>query len=243
MCCPVTRILAACTLVLWTLTGRAIALDVTAVPVGCPIPHTIANDTDSVTFYTPCPPTVFDANGVPISFFACPQIAVELAPGATVTTYWPQTDANGQQVPEGLYFVEGVAYQITSTVDTALFPLGSPRVGETRAFSLCAPAHPNGLYLMAASGSSNLGVPLPCGVLFPLDFDNLVLQSLTNPNTFQSFVGQLDAQGRTADPRIAVAHDPALAGVSFVVAFAVLDPLAACPAVAVSDPEFLTVVP
>lgn len=238
-----TSLLVLCAFALWSSVASAQISAITKVPVGCPIPHTISNDTDGVIFYTPCPPSVFDSSGQPVLILACPQIAVELEAGGTVTFSWSQKDSNGQQVPEGIYFVGGVAYEITSTVDAVLFPLGPQRVGNTRAFQLCAPDEPDGVYVMAASGSTTTGASLPCGAQFPLDLDPLLLQSITNASTFQSFIGQLDGTGATAAPRIAVPNDPSLAGVSFSVAFLVVDPLDACPVAAVSAPRTVTIVP
>jgi len=229
---------------LFTATARtARALNVIPVPYGCPIPVTVTNDTDAPIFHTPCPPTVFDENGVLVFSLACPQIAIELAPGESSTTFWPQVDMLGQPVPEGVYFVNGQGYLVTSTVPAMLWALGPPRVGDTRALLASAPGEPGGLYAVAASATSNLGTPLACGAFFPLDIDGLLFASLTTPSVFQNFIGVLDDDGCTTAPRIAVPADPSLAGISFVAAFAVLDPTAPCPVRAVSDPRFLTVAP
>lgn len=231
------------TFVLGLLAPDARALNVITVPYGCPIPVTVTNDTNAPIFHTPCPPTVFDGNGVLVFTVACPQIAVELAPGESWTTFWPLIDMFGQPVPEGVYFVNGQGYLLSSTMPAKLWPLGSPRVGYTRGLMASAPAHPGGLYVVAASATSNLGTPLACGAFFPLDVDGLLLASLTTPSVFGSFIGVLDDEGCSTDPNIAVPNDPSLAGIHFVTAFAVVDPFAACPVGAVSDPLFLTVVP
>lgn len=221
----------------------AAALNVIPVPYGCPIPVTVTNDTDTTIFHSPCPPTVFDDNAVLVYAPTCVQLAIPLAPGESHTVFWPQIDQLGQQVPEGVYFVNGQGYLLTTTVPARLWELGPPRVGETRPMLLSAPAEPGGLYVVAASATSNLGTSLACGAFFPLDIDPLLVASLTEPSTFQNFVGFLDGSGCSLAPAIAVPPVPSLAGIPFVTAFAVLDPFAACPVRAVSDPEFMTVTP
>lgn len=240
---PLVLFLAAFGLAFAASSGTAHALNVIPVPYGCPIPITFENDTGVPVFHSPCPPTVFDGNGVLVFTTTCVQPPILLAPGEVHTTYWTQVDMFGQPVPEGVYFVNGQGYLLTSTVPAMIWSLGPPRVGDTRELLLSAPAEPGGLYVVAASATSTLGTALPCGGLFPLDVDALLEVSLTTPSIFQSFVGVLDGDGCSTAPRIAVPAAPALAGIFFVTAFAVLDPLAACPVRTVSDPLYLTVAP
>jgi hypothetical protein len=197
-------------------------------PVGCPVPFVLANDTDGDLWYTPCPPYVIDANGNEVFTPFCLQIAKLLPPGEVYVSYWNQQDNNGQQVAPGNYIVGGRKVEVSASAETALTAHGSPRIGLSRAIELCSPQDPLAFYALAASGSSAVGIPLSCGLTFPLDFDALLLESISNPNVFPSFIGVLDQDGRTTDPRIAVPFQPSLVGIQFEVAFAVFDPNAAC---------------
>jgi hypothetical protein len=97
--------------------------------------------------------------------------------------------------------------------------------------------------VLAAAGSSNLGIDLGCGVTFPLDFDALLLQSITTPNVFPNFIGQFDGQGYSTAPAIAVPDVASLAGIQFDLAFAVLDQLAPCGVALVSHAVSTQIIP
>jgi hypothetical protein len=219
------------------------AASATPYPYGCPVPSVLANDTNGPLWYTPCPPNVTDAGGAPVFTPFCLQIAVLLEPGEVYVSYWGQNDDFGQPVPPGLYFVNGQPFDVQPTHATGLVALGRPRLGLTRGFELCSPADAGRVYALAASSGTTVGIPLGCGLTFPLDFDALLLDSLTNPAVFPNFIGVLDAAGRTSDPRIVVPFLPSLAGIQFDVAFAVLDPNVPCGVTRVSDPLHLAVLP
>lgn len=196
-------------------------------PLGCPIPSTIENNTQTPFPYTLCTPFVTDANGQWVSIGICLFAELELAPGETVTTWWDQRDQNGAPVPPGLYFVNGVGY-VVGAVELGLHPLGSPHVGHERHIELCATSGANVPYAVGASFSSQFGIPLGCGVHLPLDYDLLLVDSLTNAAVFPDFVGVLDGDGRSSAPAIVLPPLPFLIGVSFDLAFVTLDPGAPC---------------
>jgi hypothetical protein len=227
-----------------TFAADAAAQTALRYPVGVRVPWVFANDTDDLSGLTPCGPWVTDANFNPVqSFQACPQVFVFVEPGGVYTLYWGQKDGSGQQVAPGLYYVEGVPVEIDATLLTAITPLGSPRVGYARSIELASPTTPNGLYVLAAAGSSTMGIDLGCGVTFPLDFDALLLQSVTTPSTFPNFIGTFDAQGYSTSPSIAVPGSASLAGIQFDLAFAVLDSFAPCGVALVSQSVTTTIIP
>ncbi|QDU83383.1 hypothetical protein Pla163_04820 [Planctomycetes bacterium Pla163] len=209
-------------------------------PLGCPIPSVVANDSAGILEYTPCHPIVADANGQLVFIGFCMQVLIFLPPGGVGVLSWNQTDNSGQQVPPGVYSVNGLLYDVGAT-DCALMPLGAPFAGARRAVHLCAPAHPDAFYVLAASGSISTGIPLGCGRTFPLDLDTLLLQSIAPSAVFTDFIGQLDAFGTTSAPAMDVPAQPSLVGVSFHLAFMTLDPTAPCGVGAICDPVLTTI--
>jgi hypothetical protein len=209
-------------------------------PLGGWVPSVLVNDGTTPIPYSPCTPWVTDQNGNIVSFGICAAVELLLAPGEVATSYWTQADEFGQQVVPGLYHVNGVPYSVGNT-GAALLPLGPPRTGFERHLELSAPSQPNAPYVLAASASSLLGIDLGCSRTFPLDFDALLVASLTNTNVFKSFIGTLDANGRTSEPSIAVPANPALVGITFELAFMTFDFSAPCGVGVVSAPYVLTV--
>lgn len=196
-------------------------------PLGCPIPSTIENNTQVPLTYQFCTPFVQDANGNFVGFGLCAFAELALEPGGTVTTWWNQLDMNGVPVPPGLYYVNGVPY-VVGAVELGLHPLGSPHIGHERHLALCATNGANVPYAVGASFSSQFGIPLGCGVHLPLDYDLLLVDSLTNAAVFPDFVGVLDGDGRSTAPAIVLPPLPFLIGVTFDLAFVTLDPGAPC---------------
>ncbi|MBL9077916.1 MAG: hypothetical protein JNL08_10460 [Planctomycetes bacterium] len=196
-------------------------------PLGQPIPFTIENNTDTPFAYTFCTPMVTDLSGQFVAMGFCAFAELQLAPGATVTSYWYQQDMNGLPVPPGIYLVNGRPYAI-GTIDLALQPLGAPHVGETRAIELTASNGAGVPYALGASFGTSFGIPLGCGVHFPLDFDWLLVESLTNAAVFPGFVGVLDADGRTSVPAIVLPPLPVLVGLGLDLAFVTFDAGAPC---------------
>jgi hypothetical protein len=213
-------------------------------PVGVRVPFPTANDSDVAFEITPCPPWVTDEFFVPLqSFELCSAWALLMAPGGVYTQYWDQQNGANEQVAPGLYYMSGVPVVIDASLLTAITPLGRPFVGYTRSIELASPTTPNGLYVLAAAGSSSVGIDLGCGVTFPLDFDALLLQSITTPSTFANFIGTFDAQGYSTAPSIAVPGIASLAGIQFDLAFAVLDPFAPCGVALVSQSVSTAIIP
>ena len=196
-------------------------------PIGCPVPSTLENNDTAPLTYSFCTPTVTDAAGQIVVWGLCTAAEMLLPPGETVTSYWHQQDAFGLQVPPGIYHVNGVAFDIGAT-DIALRPLGSPHPGSSRSIELCSPNDGNATYLLGASFSSIAGIPLGCGVTFPLDFDWLLVDSLTNPAVFPNFIGSLDAAGRSTAPAIVLPPLPVLLGISFDLGFVTVGPATPC---------------
>jgi hypothetical protein len=209
-------------------------------PLGSPIPATIENNTTAPLSYTFCTPTVQDASGQLVVWGLCTAAIMLLPPGETVTSWWYQHDENGVQVPPGVYFVNGVPFDVGAT-DAALRPLGSPHGGSARSIALASPNDPNATYVLAASFSRTLGIPLGCGVHFPIDFDWLLVESLTNPIVFPNFVGALDADGRSQAPAVVLPPLPVLVGISFDLAFATIGGATPCGWSRASAPITVTV--
>lgn len=218
-------------------------------PAGCPVAVSISNDTAADAYTKLCPFRVFDAaTGADVYAPFCAAIAVTIAPGDTFTTSWDQRDDFGNPVPPGAYVVEvqaGVGgsldlHPITvGGADASVAPLGVPKIGTTRAWQLCAPLDGAQLYLMAASGSSSVGIPT-CGGTFPLDVDPILEASLSDPTVFINTFGALDAVGMTSAPSVAIPANPAFAGLSVHFAMMVLDFGAPCPFRRFSAPMVVT---
>lgn len=196
-------------------------------PLGHPVPSTLANDTTQPLPFQFCTPTVTDVNGQLIAWGICAQVELLLPPGETVTTYWHQTDASGQQVPPGLYHVNGVPFVIGAT-ELGIQPLGQPLRGAIRSIELCATNGAGLVYAVGASFTATAGIGLGCGVHLPIDHDWLLGESLTNSAVFPDFVGMLDAAGRTSAPAIVLPALPILQGITFQLAFVTVSPAAPC---------------
>ncbi|MBL8730394.1 MAG: hypothetical protein JNM25_18395 [Planctomycetes bacterium] len=196
-------------------------------PLGCPVPSTIENNTTQAFTYTYCTPTVTDQFGQVVTWGICLQADLLLPPGETVTSYWNQTDLAGQQVPPGIYHVNGRPFAI-GNAELALAPLGAPHPGASRSIELCATGGAGLVYALGASFSAGAGISLGCGVHLPIDFDWLLVESVTNAAVFPGFVGALDADGRTAAPTIVLPPVPWLAGITFQLAFVTLNQAAPC---------------
>jgi hypothetical protein len=196
-------------------------------PLGCPVPSTIENNTTQAMPYTYCTPTVTDSFGQIVTWGLCLGAELPLPPGETVTTRWYQADMFGQQVPPGIYYVNGRPYDL-GNAELALQPLGAPHVGASRSIELCATNAAGLVYALGASFSATVGIPLGCGVHLPIDFDWLLVESITNGAVFPGFVGALDADGRTSAPTIVLPPVPWLVGITFDLAFVTLSPAAPC---------------
>lgn len=196
-------------------------------PLGCPVPTTLSNDTSQPLPYMFCTPTVTDSTGQLLVWGICAQAELLLPPGETVTTHWYQQDQFGQQVPPGLYHVNGVPVVIGAT-ELGLRPLGAPHPGVSRSIELCATNGAGLVYALGASFSASAGIGLGCGVHLPIDNDWLLGESLTNTAVFPGFVGVLDAEGRTSAPAIVLPALPVLQGITFQLAFVTVNPAAPC---------------
>jgi hypothetical protein len=221
-------------------------------PIGCAIAITVANDTASpITYNDPCTFQVRDSLGVVIFTPLCIQVITTVNPGGLLLSFWPQVDNLGTQVVPGTYFVDvffpgGSTSTTPVVVDSstvgAIAEIGPTRIGSTRNLYLCS-LNDQGLpYFMAASGPPVSGGIPTCGGLVPLEFDAL-LQLSINPNPFfLNFTGNMSSSSMTMDPQIAVPNAPALIGMSFTLAFVVLDFTAPnCVVRTISSPLSVTV--
>lgn len=216
-------------------------------PIGSPITIAISNDTLGSPITGVCPYRVYDSQGVLVHSPGCVAIAIIMSPGATLVAEWNQVDDAGLQVPPGTYRIDvdvpdvGIVPSFIEIrdVDAAISFLGIPKIGTTRDFALTAPAHPGAIYAMAASAGAT-GIPTCAGTI-PLDLD-IVLQISLSPSNpiFLDFIGTLDADGRSKEPSFALPDLASFAGVGLAFAFLTLDPLAACPITAISEPFAFT---
>jgi hypothetical protein len=215
-------------------------------PIGCPFTISLSNDTNGI-YWVGC--TFFgvrDAAGVPVLEVGCSANVNPMPPGATVTTYWPQTNTSGAQVPPGTYLVDfwvGSVIQTQSVtiggVDAAISILGAPHVGTTRNIRVCSPQDGGKAFAMAAALTTP-GIATCAGIV-PLAMDWLFFLSLDPSNPyFLNFTGTLANDGSSEVSALALPNIPALVGQSFVLAFVVLDFSQACPVLRISAP--LTVI-
>lgn len=218
------------------------------VPSGCPVSISISNDTALTLFTGVCPYQVIDGGGAVVFTPICIAIAQILNPGDTFSTQWDQTDDNGNPVPPGNYVVQvqlpggGGSQQHAITIggaDAGVAPLGVPKIGTSRSYQLCSPLDGSQFYLMAAAGSSNVGIPT-CGGVFPLDPDPIFEASLSDPTVFINTFGSLDAAGLTKDPTVAIPANPNFVGLQVHFAMMVLDFAAPCPFRRFSAPMIVT---
>ncbi len=198
-------------------------------PIGCPVSISISNDSNQGFWMGVCPWQVLKGS-TPVFSPICIQIAKLLSPGETFSTEWHQNDDFGNPVPPGKYTVRvflptGIQQdhlvQIGGT-DAGMAALGIPKIGTTRNYQLCSPLDPNGFYLVLASGSNTTGIPT-CGGTVPLDADDILLTSVSDPTIFQNSFGNLDGNGRSDAMALAIPPLPSLVGLDLVFAFIVID--------------------
>lgn len=202
-------------------------------PFGGHVPAVFANDGVIPLQFEPCQPLVKDASGTTVFIGFCLPVIQILHPGDVGVMYWPQVTTQGTPVAPGIYDVEGVLYDI-GAAEAGLVPLGRPFLGATRSFFLTAPSQPNAPYVLAASASANVGVPLGCGRAFPIDFDALTLLSLSGA-PFGNFIGTLNSIGETSTPSLAMPFLPSLVGLDLYFAFLTVNQTAPCGIGVISD--------
>ena len=225
-------------------------------PVGCDVLVNISNDSNNTFLIGSIGPIeVFDSNNVQVFFFqAFILVAIPVAPGAVHTYFrWDQRDNNGVQVAPGNYTMRVGLNGSTSVhqlriggVDAAVGSIGVHRPGTSRHLYLCSPQDPGATYVLAASFSTNNGIPT-CAGLFPLDND-VLFQFSTMPGNgiFFNTIGSLAPlgapfPGTTRDPFISIPPLLPAANFSFHVAFVVLQPAIPCPIARISASTEITV--
>lgn len=223
------------------LAAAALAQTPTPWPVGAFVPWTQANNSAVPQLYGLCSPTVTDTSGAIVQWGICAAVIVFLASGETFTSYWNQKDETGQQVPPGVYFVGGRPFAIGAAT-AGLSMLGEPHVGFARHVELGAPGQAGAPYVLAASFSAAAGLPLGCGLTFPLDPDALLSASISGAPFFPNFLGVLDQDARTAAPAVVLPNLPWLIGLSFDLAFLTIDATQPCGVGRVSPAVVTTIV-
>ena len=214
-------------------------------PVGCTVKIKIFNDTDEVLMAPYCGYQVLDAAGELLSI-PCDDFYFWILPGASFTLEWGTVG-----VSPGTYQID-VLHELPSlttttfvtldpSVDAAMVPLGSSKIGEKLQCALCAPSAANQTYFVAVSAGTSTGIPT-CAGIFPLDPDGLLAASISASNPFfQGFTGMLDNWGDSSAPTMEIPDDPGLAGITFFAAFATVDPAAPCVVTTISDAVPMTI--
>lgn len=206
-------------------------------PIGCPVAVSVSNDGPTGAFTSGCFFNVFDMAGNLVYAPNCTGAVMELLPGATLYSFWLQDDINGGQVAPGSYKVNvslpdgagGQSHLVTiGGADASVAPIGVPKIGTARSWQVCSPQDGGQIYLMAASGSANVGIPT-CGGTFPLDPDPIFEASLSDPTVFINTAGLLDPVGLTLAPVLAIPANPAFIGLDVHFAAMVLDFTSPCP--------------
>jgi hypothetical protein len=145
----------------------------------------------------------------------------------SIENYYPMTNGDGSMVAFVSRTANGGANpeldEEVFVFRDALTRTSPARVG-TQCRLLCdVPADAGLAYQAAASFSTQPGIPLPGGRTLFLNFDAMMLLSLTTPSIFANFAGVLDGSGQ-AQPWINLPPVPALAGLFFYVAFVTFAP-------------------
>ncbi len=219
-------------------------------PTGCAVTITISNDTAGTAITNLCPYKVFDQGGGLVLDPFCFPVDLQMPAGGTFTAEWLQEDGVGAQVPPGLYTievtlpdssVESHVVEVSATAQAGLSMLGAAKTGTTREFQLCSPGDPGGFYFMAASLSSVPGTP-SCAGIVPLTIDPAFNLSV-NPTSpiFLNFTGNLDADGLSLDPALAVPDSASFVGLSLVFGYTVLDFFQPCFVITISEPLTVTI--
>lgn len=222
--------------------GQPITIAITeANGTGATLPSSCAFQ--SIHSGSPTGPVVF----API----CLLVLTPIAPWGTASQIWTQMNSSGVQVPPGTYWFEvrtldtGASNPVSdffcvtiqgTQMDPSLTAGGPAQRGQALPLSISAPNFSNGVYVAAASLTTNTGQTL--GPLSPcLDPDPLFALSfpVPDPVLFTGFQGPLDAQGSASGLAVNIPDVPALQCKGLHVQAAVLDPTTSPPAAALTN--------
>lgn len=175
-----------------------------------------------VTAFSPGGPVVRNAS-------ACADIVITLEGGQEITDTWDLRDDYGGEVTPGHYWlhveasVDGAyerhAYPVTVADGKGSAPrlrvFSDAHLGTTAALVVDAPEFPGQPYFVAASASTDFGLPLG-GEHLALDPDALFALSFPNPHPelFQGFQGELNFEGLALSISVQVPMIPSLVGQS-----------------------------
>ena len=214
--------------------GQDIAVEITPSPAlpGEPI-TVLANDATGAGLNLGSPCTWYEfhrgtPDGPVITFdIVCPGVVIPVGPFGSFGVVWDQTDASagGALVPPGTYWVRLAAWDPGFTTlyeDWACLSIqaaGAPaltrsteaKLGASLDLEVSSPAHPGAIYVAAASLTSNHPIALPSVGLTCIDVDPVLVFSLTDPATFQNFLGVLDGAGQSSGLSIQIPNLPGLA--------------------------------
>ncbi|QDU83923.1 hypothetical protein Pla163_10240 [Planctomycetes bacterium Pla163] len=227
------------------------------VPLGGELSITFSNDTPSLNGVSMSWLRVRDANNVIVYSDTNFELAATIGPWGWTGFTWDLEGDNGQPLPPGTYraevksdfgltstfhrfsIVDGAAGLVFEGTPVLYGPFGTGL--SERNFYLQSPNDPGAFYFLLGSFTSAVGVPT-CNGTFPLDPDALFVQTLTPGAIFTKSLGTLNGQGRSRAPRFPIPQDPSFIGIDVEAAFVVLDPLAACPVVRISNVHSMTIV-
>lgn len=254
------RLIALCAVLALTATDAIAQLRVVVgperVPLGGQLSITFSNDTNLFQGTSATWLVVRNQSGQTVYSDTNFEISVTTGPWGWSTFYWNLVDDQGQPLPPGRYTAEtkvdfgapssfhdffiggdaGLVFEGTASINGP-FP-GTP---SQRNFYLQAPSAPGATYVLLASATSTSGTPTCAGTL-PLDFDQLLLQSLAPDGVFTSSVGTLNGLGRSKVPRFPLPPVPSLIGIQLEAAFIVLDPLQPCAITHISNAHGLEII-
>ena len=143
-------------------------------------------------------------------------------------TFLPRTDAMRLRLRASVGTNNGVTeaglddLKVTGWQSMGTLTAATPVVGTAATIDIAAPQFPSATALLGVSTSAQIGIPVGA-TLIPLDPDQLFYIAYSLPNIFPAMSGTLDAAG-TFQSQFNIPSDPALIGLKFYVAGAVIGP-------------------
>lgn len=222
----------ACAVLVTAAPGQLLNVTVTnPVPIGSPVTVT-AFDAYNGGLFTPfgCLLSgIYDApGGNVVAIFPCTFLGVPIP--ACNSGMPPRTQTWAGTMTPGRYWIEishsvGPFGPITNEyycVDifdpaqgppAALTAVNTPTIGTNFQMSINSPSDAGATYILALSGSSNVGAPIAPGLSACIDVDPLFNLTYPSPvpGIFNNFQSTLDATGTSVGISVNIPNDPALA--------------------------------